>query len=134
MLELFLNHVRAFMAELLFSLHLCLFQLLSVFSLLGHERPPASERSPASERGRRGRPGERADRRPPGATFRPGAGNASKQAFGGLLGLLSGMAPEMLQNKPLDASSGYFPGERPSEESEVASNRETPVEASEPRS
>ena len=30
-------------------------------------------------------------------------------AFGSLLGLLSGLAPEMLQNKPLGASWGYFP-------------------------
>ena len=48
--------------------------------------------------------------RPPGATWRAGARNASKWLSGGLLGLLCGLGPQMLQNGLLEASWGYLAG------------------------
>ena len=43
-------------------------------------------------------------------TLQAGGGNAPKPAFGGFLGLLCGLGPEMLQNGPLEASWGHFAG------------------------
>ena len=48
--------------------------------------------------------------RRPGLTFRAGARNASKRSPGDLLGPLSGLGPEMLQNGPLEPSWAHFPG------------------------
>ena len=45
----------------------------------------------------------------PGLTFRAGARNALKLSSGSLLGSLSGLGPEMLQNYPLEASWAHFP-------------------------
>jgi len=46
----------------------------------------------------------------PGLTFWAGARNASKMSSGGLLGSLSGLGPEMLQNGSLETSWAHFLG------------------------
>ena len=48
--------------------------------------------------------------RPPRPTFRAGPRNAPKFSSGDLLGQLSGLGREMLQNCPLEASWAHFPG------------------------
>ena len=46
----------------------------------------------------------------PVLAFRAGARNSSKQFSGGILGSLSGLGPEMLQNNSLKASWAHSPG------------------------